>query len=292
MGFMANMMAQKAYRLHSKGQYDEALALYQKSVDAGLNLPRFLLTYAVLLIRTGEYQKAKDLLVKTQKAPGITAEQKVQLFMDYAVCCYKLGDITRGIDLLEKQHKRQPSGIIYETLGYLYVESHLPEMKPSLEAFQAIREAEAARAAEAAALEAAAADEAAEPAESADEPAAPAPVTEAMRDAYWQERIDKACAYIEESIDYDDEDAICLDNMGQFLYRVVGDKAAAKEWFEKALAVKPSQIDTLWFLSRYDVEAGDNAAALEKMETALDGRFSALNFCSKAMVEAEISRLK
>ena len=83
-----------------------------------------------------------------------------------------------------------------------------------------------------------------------------------------------------------------MDNKGQFLYRVMGDKAAAKEWFDKAHEEKPGQIDSLWFLSRYDIENGDTAAALEKLEVALEGRFSPLNYVDKATVEAEIKRLK
>ena len=62
---------------------------------------------AEYMMLRGKSQDAKDHLVKLQKHPGLTAEQKVQLFMDYAVCCYKLGDIDRGVHLLESQHKRQ-----------------------------------------------------------------------------------------------------------------------------------------------------------------------------------------
>lgn len=91
---------------------------------------------------------------------------------------------------------------------------------------------------------------------------------------------------------YDDEDPICLDNMGQTYYRLVGDKAKAKEYFDAAHKIKPGQIDTLWFLSRYDLEAGDTAAALEKLRTALEGRFSPMNYASKEMVEKEIQRLE
>ena len=113
--------------------------------------------------------------------------------MNYAVCCFKLGDIQRGIDLLEKQHQRQPTGLIYGTLGCLYVEAGMTE---------------------------------------------------------------KALSYNQEALAYDDEDPICLDNMGQTYYRLVGDKAKAKEYFDAAHKIKPGQIDTLWFLSRYDLEAG------------------------------------
>lgn len=99
-------------------------------------------------------------------------------------------------------------------------------------------------------------------------------------------------AFIQESVDYDDEDPVCLDNLGQAYYRVTGEKDKAKEWFEKAHAEKDSQIDTLWFLSRYDLETGDKAAAIAKLEKALDGRFSPLNFCTKDMVQEEVERLK
>ncbi|MER1993232.1 MAG: hypothetical protein ABS897_04330, partial [Eubacteriales bacterium] len=108
----------------------------------------------------------------------------------------------------------------------------------------------------------------------------------------WDAGVEKAEAFIRDSLDYDDADPICLDNMGQFLYRVRGDRAGAKKWFKKALAIKDSQIDTLYFLSRYDEEEGDRQAALEKLEKAAKGRFSPLNYCSRETVQKEIERLK
>ncbi|GHV28175.1 hypothetical protein FACS18948_6760 [Clostridia bacterium] len=89
---------------------------------------------------------------------------------------------------------------------------------------------------------------------------------------------DKALSFNQEAVDYDDEDAICLDNLAQAYYRLGGDKAAAKPWFEKALAQKPGQIDTLYFLSKYDMEEGRPQDAVEKLETALKGRLSSLNY--------------
>ena len=93
-------------------------------------------------------------------------------------------------------------------------------------------------------------------------------------------------------MEYDDEDPVCLDNLGEFLYRVRGDKAAAKEWFEKAIDIKESQIDTLYFLSRYDLDAGDREAALEKLEKAAEGRFSPLNYSNWEKIQQEIEQLK
>ena len=269
MGFMATMKAQKAYALHGKGDLEGAKKLYQEAVDKGLDNPRFLLSYAVLLIRGGEFQKGKDLLVKAQKAPGITAEQKVQVFADYAVCCYKLGDLNRGIDLLEKQHRHQASGLVYQTLGCLYVEKYVPENRPVAAAQTAETE------------ETDAGDE-----------QQPAALTQEQLDAQWQEGIEKALAFLKEAVEYDEEDSICLDNLGQFYYRVLGDKETAREWFDKAIEEKGNQIETLWFLSRYDVEKGDRDMAAARLEKALEGRFSPMNYCSKAMAEEELARLK
>lgn len=248
MGFLGNLKGKQALSLQSKLQNEAAIAKYAEALEAGMDQPRLLLAYSVLLIRSGEYEQAKALLVKTQKAPGITPDQKSQLFMNYAVCAYKLGDLERGLQLLEKQHLHQASGLIYQTLGYLYVEKYQPANKPAADDVEAV--------------------------------------------AAWDEGLAKAKAYLEESVDYDDTDPICLDNMGQFCYRVLSDKAEAKKWFDKAIEEKENQIDTLWFLSRYDLDNGDTAAAIEKLETASEGRFSPLNYVTKEIVDAELSRLK
>ena len=102
---------------------------------------------------------------------------------------------------------------------------------------------------------------------------------------------EKGLPFIKEALEYDDEDSIVLDNMGQMYYRVLNDKENALEYFRKAIDIKDSQIDSLWFLSRYDLEAGDKAAAREKLETALEGRFSPLNYVSKEMVQKELDAL-
>ena len=91
---------------------------------------------------------------------------------------------------------------------------------------------------------------------------------------------EKALAYNQEALEYDDEDPICLDNMGQTYYRLVGDKEKALEYFTRAHEIKETQIDTLYFLALYDLEKDDRQAAKKKLETALEGRFSPLNYAT------------
>lgn len=277
MGFMATIKAQQAMRAHGKGDLEQAKKLYEEAIDKGLMSARPMLGYAILLIREGSYDKAMPLLIKAQKCPDLTPDQKSQLFVDYAACLMKKGELDKAIHLLEKQHNRAPIGLTYQTLGYMYVEKY-SGAKP-------VAEAEPEKAAEALEmLDTEASTEAAEE--------QPKVKTQEDIDREWQEGIDKMFAFIQESVDYDDEDPVCLDNLGQAYYRVTGEKDKAKEWFEKAHAEKDSQIDTLWFLSRYDLEAGDKAAAIAKLEKALEGRFSPLNFCTKDMVQEEVERLK
>lgn len=277
MGFMATIKAQQAMRAHGKGDLEQAKKLYEEAIDKGLMSARPMLGYAILLIREGSYDKAMPLLIKAQKCPDLTPDQKSQLFVDYAACLMKKGELDKAIHLLEKQHNRAPIGLTYQTLGYMYVEKYSGE-KP-------VAEAAPEKAAEA--LEMPDTEASTEAAEEQ-----PKVKTQEDIDREWQEGIDKMFAFIQESVDYDDEDPVCLDNLGQAYYRVTGEKDKAKEWFEKAHAEKDSQIDTLWFLSRYDLEAGDKAAAIAKLEKALDGRFSPLNFCTKDMVQEEVERLK
>lgn len=277
MGFMATIKAQQAMRAHGKGDLEQAKKLYEEAIDKGLMSARPMLGYAILLIREGSYDKAMPLLIKAQKCPDLTPDQKSQLFVDYAACLMKKGELDKAIHLLEKQHNRAPIGLTYQTLGYMYVEKY-SGAKP-------VAEAEPEKAAEA--LEMPDTEASTEAAEEQ-----PKVKTQEDIDREWQEGIDKMFAFIQESVDYDDEDPVCLDNLGQAYYRVTGEKDKAKEWFEKAHAEKDSQIDTLWFLSRYDLEAGDKAAAIAKLEKALDGRFSPLNFCTKEMVQEEVERLK
>ena len=274
MGFIASLKGNLAMRAHNRGDLVKAKALYKEAVDKGLMECKPMLAYSLLLIREGSYEEAMALLLKTQKAPDRTPDRKSQLFVDYAACCAKTGQLDKGVKLLERQHQHTPIGLTYQTLGYLYVEQ-LAQGKPVADESTVVMVPG--------------------PYEYSDPvPGEGLSVAEkqAIIDKQWDEKREKAIKMIDASLEYDDEDPVCLDNKGQYYYRVLGDKAAAKEWFEKAHEEKPGQIDSLWFLSRYDLANGDKAAALEKLEVAVDGRFSPLNFVSKADVEAEIARLK
>ena len=278
MGIFTAVKANKAYRLQQKGQQEEAIRLYEEAFAEGPMDPRYLLSYALLIIRDGQYQKAKDFLVKYQKVQ-MSPDQRTTLLVDYAACCFRLGDLDKGISTLEQQFRKVQNGLLYQTLGYLYVEKYDAANRPDFAALNAAAAADQAKAA---------GDDVPENLPAGSDKDEPALTPEEA----WEAGKKKAEEFIRNAVEYDDEDPVCLDNMGQFIYRVLENPAEAKPWFEKALALKDSQIDTLYFLARYDAEAGNKAEAIKKLEKAAEGRFSPLNYCSREIVEQEIARLK
>lgn len=280
MSLKGMMTGRRAYKLHGDGKYAEAMKLYEEAYDQGMGDPRFILGYTTLLLREGQYAKAREILVALQKT-ALNPTLRNQMMVNYAAAVFRMGEIDKGIRVLEGQHRQGATGLVYQTLGYLYVEKYAQENEPDFDALEAAAAAEPEQSAEKAVEKF--------PSLPGEEGESERPLT--VREK-WQKSIDEAEAFIRESIDYDEVDSICLDNLAQFLYRVRGDKAGAREWFDKALAEKENQIDTLWFLSRYDLEAGRRDKAVERIEKILEGRFSPLNYVNRDMAQAELERLR
>ena len=99
-------------------------------------------------------------------------------------------------------------------------------------------------------------------------------------------------------MDYDDEDAATLDNLGE-LYRQQGiwaekngDAAAAAEmyaksrdYYQRAYKQRPSQITTLYALANFAREDGDTAKAREYVDKAIIHSGSRLCPISVEMLE-------
>ena len=93
---------------------------------------------------------------------------------------------------------------------------------------------------------------------------------------------DEVQALLDEAMDYDDEDAATLDNMGELCRQRGlwagkngdGDTATAmrvkaREYYEAAYKQNPAQITTLYALANFAHEDGDNAKAREYVDKAI-----------------------
>lgn len=229
MNFFNDLKVRKAMIMQNKGELEQAEKLYKELIGKNYLSARYLLAYSVLLIKKGEFEKAKEAILMAEKSDDVTEDNKKQIYINYSICLFKMGEKDKAIKLLEKEHQNRTSGLLQETLGYLYIDNN---------------------------------------------------------------EFDKAYEFLKESLEYDDSDPIVLDNIAQYFYRKPNpDKNKAKEYFEKAIQIRPGQIDTLYFLSLYDIEEGKIEAAKERLNLALEGSFSPLNYAQKSKINDMLQSL-
>lgn len=228
MGFFANMKGQKAMVAHGKSEYQKALKLYEEAYADGMDQPRLLRGYSVLLIRTRQFDKALEVLKKMEKMP-LQPKDKVDMHINYAIILWQKGHLDRAMEVLDDVFRHNKSGAVYSIIGYLKIE---------------------------------------------------------------EGNAQEALAFNTAALEYDDQDPVFLDNMAQTYYRLLGDKASAKPYFEKALELKPEAIDTNYFLALYAIEAGEYTKAREYLETSRKGFFSPLNYATPDLIEEKLAEIK
>lgn len=228
MSFMGNMAGQKALNAHGRGEHKKALQLYEEAYAKGMDKPRLLRGYSVLLIRMSMFDKALEVLKKMEQIGKLDAKEKADIHINYAIILWKKGHLDRAMEILEKEFQELKNGTLYSIIGYLKIE---------------------------------------------------------------QGDAEEALRFNKESLEYDDEDAVFLDNVGQTYYRLLGDKETAKTYFDRAIAIKPGAIDTNYFLALYDIENGDKESARNRLGIARKGFFSPLNYAQPDMIDDKLREL-
>ena len=121
MSFMGNMAGNKALAAHGKGDYATAARLYEEAYAKGMDKPRLLRGYSVLLIRTGQFDKALEVLKKMEQAP-LDAKEKTDLHINYAIILWQKGHLDRAMEILEDEFRHMKNGTLYSIIGYLKIE--------------------------------------------------------------------------------------------------------------------------------------------------------------------------
>lgn len=265
MGFFDNMkinkLGQNAYNAHvqandlqrrgkiadARAKYDEAMRLYDEAYAAGCRKTGILMSYAVLKMRQGEFERARELMKEVSDLdPKMSEDTHFELRINYSICLWRLGILDKAIETIEYAGKYRKNGTYYTTLGTFLVER-----------------------------------------------------------AGQTGQFEEAGAFLDLAMDYDDEDAATLDNMGEY-NRLLGLKAkaegdeaeaarlraASQEYFERARKAKPSQVTTLYALAKYAIEDGDNARARELIDKALLHSGSRICPVSREELQALRSKLQ
>ena len=239
MGFLSGLAGRKAYTMHIKGNrlldakhpkeaaeaHKQAAQLYEQAMAGGDRTPKYMLAYGILLMRDRQFDKAHDMMLQTEKLKGLTADEKRQLRLNFAICEWKLGHLDNAIAQMRTAAADGMNGTIYGSLGYMLIE-------------KAIQTGD----------------------------------------------FGEATKFNEAALDYDDEDPVVLDNMGQ-LNLAQGNRETALEFFNKAHEEKPTQVDTLYYLAKLNAEDGNTDKAKAYLDDALSGNFSALCTTTREMAQ-------
>ena len=219
----------------ARAKYQEAERLYEAALKAPqkANIRQ---GYAILLMRNGEFERAKTVMQEISRMKDLTESDWFELRMNYSVCLWRLGRLDDAIATAQRALNMRKSGALYSTLGMYLVEKA---------------------------------------AQTGD-------FTEIER-------------FNREAMDYDDEDAGILDNVGA-MYEAMSrrdadpaaraqNRALAKQYYEKAHAIKPRQIVTKYNLARLYHEDGEDDAARKTLAASEDLYYSGICPIEESMME-------
>jgi len=227
MSVIGNIYGFMAYYNHSRGKLEKAEKLYEKSLAKGGDIPNYKLSYGVLLLKKGEFKKAKDLFSEVLISAPSKGNVKIIAKINLAIAYWKLGEVDTAVEMLEEVYAKYRNGRFYQTMGYILLEKG---------------------------------------------------------------DLDKALKFNLEALDYDDEDPIILDNLGETYYRL-GQKEEAKKYFERAEEFRNDQPDILYHLGCIYMEEGDLERARDKFTKALECDITPLNSVTRSQIEAKLREL-
>ena len=132
----ANQIGTKAYRLHasamqlrrshkyeeSEAKLSEAMKLYEEAYSLGFRKANALDGYAILLMRRGNFERAREIMLECSKDKSMSPDDRFTLRIDFAICQWKMGKLDKAIETLNNAAQYKKNGTLYTTLGMLLVE--------------------------------------------------------------------------------------------------------------------------------------------------------------------------
>lgn len=140
MGFFdsmkCNQIGTKAYRTHvaamqlrRNGKYmeaetklDEAIGMYKQAYEMGYRKTAALQGFALLLMRRGEFERAREIMLECSKDKQMSPDDRFSLRVDFSICQWKLGKLDKAIETMRSAAQAKMNGTVYTTLGMFLVE--------------------------------------------------------------------------------------------------------------------------------------------------------------------------
>lgn len=135
MSIIGSIYGNMAYYHHARGNFEVAEQYYEKAVANGLKSLKRRGTYAVLVMRKGEFERSIEMFNKLilERPPK---DIRIKVRINRAIANTKAGNYAEAKAALEDIHINMRSLRVYEALGYLYVLSDDPKAEEyNLEAY-------------------------------------------------------------------------------------------------------------------------------------------------------------
>ena len=131
----AGKLAGEGKVAQAKEKYQAALKLYDEAVRQGNNAPNIMQAYTLLLMREGEFEKARSLMEAMSRQKGLSEDDWFQLRIQYSICLWHAGELDKAIETIGRAAAHRMNGSIYGTLGMYWVDKarQSGEFGPALE---------------------------------------------------------------------------------------------------------------------------------------------------------------
>ena len=132
-----NKMGQNAYNAHvqandlfrrgrmaeARAQFDEAYRLYGEAYAAGFRKTGVLMSYSVLMMRRGEFERARELMKEISSLdPKMNEDTHFELRINYSICLWRLGILDKAIETIRYAGRHCKNSSYYTSLGTYLVE--------------------------------------------------------------------------------------------------------------------------------------------------------------------------
>lgn len=128
--------ANKAVRNHAAGNkasdrgqiseakrfFSESMKLYNEAYDSGFRSSNFMQSYAILLMREGEIEKARNVFLEVQNIKGLSKDDWYNLRVNFSICQWKMGQLDKAIETVGHAAREKMGSLVYNTLGMYLVD--------------------------------------------------------------------------------------------------------------------------------------------------------------------------
>lgn len=118
--YIPSYYAIKGSSAYSEGKLNEAVAWFKKSFETGRAKDNLIISYCYLLLKTGQFDLAYDILSKLLRKP-LPFAQKMNAKSNLALAIWKNGSLNEAIQLLEEVHSEYENTNVYGSLGFLLI---------------------------------------------------------------------------------------------------------------------------------------------------------------------------